>query len=151
MSRDAARGKEGPIGAKNERAEKGNGGVGKGHIIGPRGVEGGVGWVIWAEENLVTKKNGSVGGVRRVAMPFTPPPSTSVARGAVVRVTTKEIDRESTAGTAVGGGRFGEAVLEVDKDEIPAGAKGTLREVADEEHAVGTGNNGVKEQGWRGG
>ena len=107
--------------------------------------------MIWAEENLVTEKNSAVGGVRRVAMPFAPPPSASVARGAVVGVTAKEIDGESTAGMAGSGGRVGEAALEVDRDEVPARAKGTHREIADEEHAVGTGNNGVKEEGWRGG
>jgi hypothetical protein len=82
--------------------------------------------VIWAEENLVTKKNGSVGGVRGIAMPFTPPTSKSITRGAIVGMATKEIDREGTARTAVGCGRVGETALEVDGDKIPARAKGTL-------------------------
>ena len=70
--------------------------------------------MIWVEANLVTKKNSTVVGVCRVAVPFAQPPSTSITRSSVIRVTAKEIDGESTAGAAVGGGRVGEAALEVE-------------------------------------
>ena len=107
--------------------------------------------MIRAKENLVTKQNSTVVGVGRVAVPFAPPPSASVTRGTVVGVTAKEINGESTAGATVGSGRAGKAALEVDRNKIPARAEGTLRKIADEKHAVGTGQNGVKEEGWRGG
>jgi hypothetical protein len=77
--------------------------------------------------------------------------STSITRGAIVGMATKEIDREGTARTAVGCGQVGETALEVDGDKIPSRAKGTLGEISDEEHSVGTGNDGVIEEGRRGG
>jgi hypothetical protein len=99
--------------------------------------------MIRAKENLFTEKDGAVGWIRRVAMPFTPPTSTSVTRGPIVGVATKEIDQEGSARTTVGGGRVVEAAREIDGNKIPAGAEGARGKVADEEHTISAGNDGV--------
>jgi hypothetical protein len=100
----------------------------QGHDIGPRGVvQGGVRHVVGAEEDLITEKNGTVGWIRGVAMPFTPPMSASIAGGAIIGVlAAKKVNRKNAAGTAVNRGWVGEAAIEVDRNKIPAGAKGTL-------------------------
>jgi hypothetical protein len=65
--------------------------------------------MVGAEEDLIAEKNGTVGWIHGVMMPFTPPTSTSITGGPIVGMAAKEVNRKSAAGTAVNRGRVGEA------------------------------------------
>jgi len=106
--------------------------------------------MIGSEEDLIAKDDRAVGRVGGITVPLPPPSGTSITGGTVIWVAAVEVDNVSTAGAAVGGRGGLEAAVEIDGDEVPARAEGPFREVLDEEHAVGAGDNRGVQVGGRG-
>ena len=126
-------------------AKEGSRWVQKGNKVRPGDVPVGWGEMEGAKKDLVAKESGASGGVSGVLMLFAPPTGTSVSGGGVARLTAIEIDGEGVTGTTVRGSRVKKAGIDINGHEVPARAEGAFRKVLDEEHAVSTGKDSVKQ------
>ena len=61
--------------------------------------------MVGSEEDLITKDDGAISWVSRVAVPFAPPASTCITGGMIIRVAAIKINRIDTMVAAVGGCR----------------------------------------------
>jgi hypothetical protein len=136
---------KGVVGKEVKRADEGGRRVQKRNEVRPGDVLVRGGKVRRSKKDLVTEDSGAVGWVDGVTMPLAPPTGTSVAGGAIARVTAVEVDSEGAAGTTVRGSRIEEAGININGDEVPARPEGALRKVLDEEHAVGAGEDSIVE------